>query len=98
MRIKKTATRSMPFIRLANHCNFAASLLFIQPTVDLSLVEKKFCKENSIIPKTFMEIKSIYKRKGKNGVKHFMKSRKMSGSKITVIIEFLKGEDENKEK
>lgn len=94
MRTKQTAVRSIPFVRLANHCNFAASVVFLLPIVDLTASEKRFCKENSIVPKTYVEMRGVYLRKGKNGLKHFVKNRKMSSGKTAAMIEFMKGESD----
>ncbi|KAM0676370.1 hypothetical protein GVAV_000335 [Gurleya vavrai] len=56
----------------------------------LNAIEKRFCKDNNIVEKTFIEMKSMYKKKGKAGLRSFTRNRKMNEKKVNNVFEFFK--------
>ncbi|KAM0686598.1 hypothetical protein COBT_002179 [Conglomerata obtusa] len=57
---------------------------------ELNAIEKRFCKDNNIVAKTFIEMKNIFKKKGKVGIRQFSRNRKMNEKKVGNIFEYFK--------
>lgn len=58
----------------------------------MNLAETKFCKENNITQKQFYELKNIYKRKGKSGMKQYCRNKRINGQKSGHLIEWFEKE------
>ncbi|KAM0677069.1 hypothetical protein BDAP_002025 [Binucleata daphniae] len=101
MRSKKKAIKSLVKTELTKreqerHVLLYVTKFFIRKNYrlenvnEVNNIEKQFCKDYGIVQKTFLEIKAVYKKKGKQGIKQFTKNRKMNEKKAHCIIEFFR--------
>ncbi|EJW05146.1 hypothetical protein EDEG_00757 [Edhazardia aedis USNM 41457] len=102
MRLKKIANRSARkddcLRETIGICvPFSLQTLFSNKMTDLkektsvcSAKERKFCKINNISFKTYMELRSTYKKKGSEALKNLARNKRVKNSKIPNILEFIK--------